>query len=306
MTNVKWLRSPLRKSERGVTVNTDMTVTFDGGTAENGEFDVRHLAPALISLVDLVAASASQIDPEIKPPKIVVKQIKEGSYIVELSVDIAAAAATLIPVLSPLELATSIVNNTISAINYLSRGFRAIQAGDSDSENLNVLINGDGNTVTVNNYVYQLASSKENLQSVRNIVDPIRGDAAETVALSGTQTPEIKLTAHDLDLSEAAETPESKVNEYDWRLLIVEVPLANPENKWKLSDNTPMWYLIEDQEFLNKVKTRQVSFSVGDQLDARIRRIQTTFRGRTTTENFVTRVRDIIYSNEQQTQLQIE
>ena len=278
-------------------ISTELKIKFDGGLAASGEFDVRTLAPALLSLADLLDTATRQLDSDCKQPQIVIKRVEQASYSATLTIDLAAIAGSLLSTVGTMNVAASIVSNVVTVINLMSRGFRPAEGKHADVNMPPILINGDGNTVNVTVDVYRLAADDGTLASVRNIVDPIRGEAAQTLQISTDGGEDIHLVTRDLDLSQQAEGDDINAIEFDWKLLIVGIPLAAPEHKWQLADNSTSWYVIEDLEFLNQVKSGQVNFAVGDRLDARIRRVQTTNAGITKTDNFVTRVYQVLHSD---------
>lgn len=295
-------------------------IAYVGPALENGEMDVRDLAPALLAFSDLVESANKALGGE-RRIKVTLNQnsIRAGSFDITMFLDCSfleqiklftktaeeVGLADLMEVLgwgtTAKGAAASIVVGVLSLIKYM-KGKRPEKAG-TDSEGHVEIILDDGTKIITTEKTFIVYKNLECRKYIEKMMVPLEEDGIEQFELRSPKTPDNK-TPLEVVLKEEKEyftAPPSSDN-------IEELPTSREEEitvkvtspvfvkgqKWRLSDgNSTFWASMEDKEFWDKVEKGELSFSNGDMLRIRYYIRQSVKGGTLSSDYIMTKVLDI-------------
>ncbi|MBR0290140.1 MAG: hypothetical protein IJQ82_14280, partial [Selenomonadaceae bacterium] len=138
--------------------------------------------------------------------------------------------------------------------------------------------------------------------SIEKIIEPINHDGIESFELrkpdsKETDNPIISVNKEDAGFFTAPgnETEDEELSPTQEQEGIFKIVTVNFENgKWKFNDgNGTFWASVEDEQFNEKVKMREVNFACGDMLKVKFYTQQKLRNGNLTKDTVVTKVIEI-------------
>lgn len=251
------------------------TVTFGGPTLSGGRIPVRHLAPALLALGELVADASVLIDPDREAAVLSIDAIEAGSPTVHLTLSIADQADRLIDLLATdaatvlaeihdavigphglLQLTGRIRNRTITG------------NAPADETGITRVTLEDGEILEARDQAVELYLDRGARRNATAVVKPLRHPDLETIELVSPTVAPTLITSLDADAFELPTVPEPACVETELEMLVdVAAPAFPSNNKWRLSNGTAgsFWATIGDGAFLNRVNAGE-PFRKGDSL----------------------------------------
>lgn len=273
-------------------------ITYDGPALETSEMDVRELAPALLSIGDLLeAATTALYGDQIKPQVSVKGSFKTGSFGIDFNLatsllsrvrdifagDNAAAIANSLAILGALGFVSKkVAKPGLFAVLKWIKG-RKIERVETSEDSAVIYVDGDQLTIELSVLVLLRDVSVRNATS--KVLEPLSRSGIDTFA-AGTDS-EIAETVTAGEISWfVAPVPTDELLLDDVRKMAFSiVSLAFKEdNKWRLYDGAATIHAtITDIEFLSKVDRNQIAFAKGDVLvcDVRVLQWQTTSGAKT-------------------------
>lgn len=286
--------------------SSQFRVAFEGEAFDDGEMDVRDLAPALLALGDVIQAANRALNGDRADASLKVRATNHGSFEALLSVDVsllsslgslldltadsrrAVAAETLLNLI----IGGSIVLSTTAGLTYagLLKVLKVIRRDRPDS----MEVRPDGATIIIHNHT-ELVVDPRTLVLLDDI--PTRaavekfGEAAlripgveavklEEVEPSGDQPVSgVRLGRDDVAAlhmpSPAPVEPTVEITEREVLLKIVTLAFRGGY-VWRFSDGgeKPFTAEVEDAAFLNEVTAGKLSLSANDALRCLIREEQ--------------------------------
>ena len=259
------------------------TLIFEGPAVDNGEIDVRDLAPSLLSLGELIQAANAAINGGRAKVAVKLHATRAGSFEVDMTMvqSLAEQAGLLLDQLAghkdgfaaAKDLA-EIVFKATAGVGVVGGGFLALikwlrnrKPDRIEAKGGDTLIHiGDSYFVT-NQQAVTLAENLEVRGQAKRLVSVLQSEGIDRIS---TRANGENLT---IDKKEAAyfEIPggEDETLEDTERHMYLQIDsLSFKEgNKWKVTDGgEPFNAVIEDAEFLNRIAKGEASFSKTDYL----------------------------------------
>ncbi len=284
------------------------TLIFEGPAVENGEIDVRDLAPSLLSLGQLIQAANAAINGDRANVAVKLHATRTGSFEVDMTMvqSLAAQAGLLLDHLSGHKDGLSaakdlaeIIFKVGAGVGVAGGGFFALikwlknrkpdrieaKAGDT------IIHIGDNYFVT-NHRVVELAENLEVREQAKKLVSVLQSEGIDSIS---TRTDGEKLTIKkeealffDVPCGEDETLQDSEREMY----LQIDSLSFKEGNKWRVTDGgEPFSAVIEDAEFLNQIAKGEVSFSKTDYLHCLVHERQVrTNRGQLRKERTIIKV----------------
>lgn len=281
--------------------SSSFRIAFEGSIFDQGEMDVRDLAPALLALGDVVQAANRVVNGDRAQATLKMKATSRGSFVALLSIDVSiltaitdlldvvaanpervTAANTLLDLL--IKAGTTVVGGVGGTMGFLSllkklRGERPTS----------VVEQPDGGAVIVHNHTHlridrqtfallQDVKTREAVESFGRRALTIKD--VSKVRFEDTDSPaEVSLTKADLQSMQVppAAQEETRVGTVDREVWLKIITSAFRDGyKWRFSDGgeKPFSADVEDVEFANSVLEGKVALSANDTLRCLVREEQ--------------------------------
>lgn len=284
------------------------TLIFEGPAVDNGEIDVRDLAPSLLSLGELIQAANAALNGERASVAVKLHATRAGSFEVDMTMvqSLAAQAGLLLDQLAghkdglaAAQDLAEILFKASAGIGLVGGGFFAlikwlknrkpdrVEATGGDT----IIHIGDTYFVT-NQRTVALAESLEVREQAKKLVAVLRSDGIDSLSTKndGEKLTIDKREAEYFDIpGEEDETLEDSEREM---YLQIDSLSFKEGNKWRVTDGgEPFYAVIEDAEFLNQIAKGEVSFSKTDYLHCVVHERQVrTSRGQLRKERTIVKV----------------
>lgn len=273
-------------------------IAFEGSPFDNGEIDVRDLAPTLLAFGNVIQAASRALNGERAEARLKVSAAKEGSFIAQLIMDVGwmkdmldaivahhdrvVAANELLDLLLK---SGKVVGETVGSTVGLLHIIKMLRGGRPKA----LRPRGDGTTeITINGTVIiaddRTVSLLRDLPTREAIAD--LGEKASRVAGLDTlrigqsvdEKRSVTLTRSDipsLNIPPDREEPEIEVTQREAWLKMVSVQLRDGY-KWRFSDGgeRPFTAEMEDTDFQNRVQEGKVTLNANDAIKCRLREEQ--------------------------------
>jgi hypothetical protein len=288
-------------------------IAYDGEALASGAMNVYELAPALLSVGDLLKSANAILNGDSSSVSVLVESdFRKGSFEISLILDQSlidqvknllpghevVGAAGLVGVIFGVAAKADKIISSFMAVWKLLKGEAPKEIINNDSSGLTIIVSGDGNKIQVEANAAKIYESVAARKSAEKILAPVgkRGISR----FEARQGPDVLEHLEKSDLPERISTGmeiESEINEKttsSLREALVRVTKPNFEKgQWGFSDgSSKLSAKIEDKDFLNKVKNREVAFQSGDVLKVRLRTEQSVEGGRIRTSNVIEEVLD--------------
>ena len=248
-------------------------------TGEDNTIDATLLAQAILDINTLSNIAAKQVDPEAKT-NLVLTETKSGCFEAYFSTFATFGASLLTP---------EGLNTISSVIEYL-KFFIQLDKKQPESVSVNsntgnvVVINGNGNTINISRDVYNVyvdpVAKKATTDLCKTLSKSSRqGDLAISIVNEDEQNSEentvIIEKSYGSNLSDTVFEP--KQNSIETETIIdAYLPIRKPDlgkdGPWLMEyQRANVWMKIEDEQFMEKVRSGLVSFKAGDSLQCQLR-----------------------------------
>lgn len=248
-------------------------------TGEDNTIDAILLAQTMLDINTLSNIAAKQIDPDAKTG-LVLSETKSGCFEAYLTTVATVGASLLIPE----------GLNTISAvIEYLKF---VIQLNKKQPENISVnnstgnvtVINGDGNTININRDTYNIYIEPNAKKATTDLLKSLcrstsQGDLSISVVTEDQQSSDQNTVT--IEKTYGNNFPdivfEPKKNSTESEMVInAFLPIRRPDlakdGPWAMEyQQSNVWMKIEDDLFMEKVRSGELSFKSGDSLLCQLR-----------------------------------
>lgn len=279
-------------------------IAFDGPALRAGSMDVNELAPALLSVGDLLREINSQINAGSAEVSVRVKaDFQRGSFDVGLLLDQSLieharnlfTGTSLADAKQILEYAFGTTVATGGAIGVARsvldvwkklKGEKAKNIVRDDSKHITVIQIGDDNSIEVDPRTADLYDNDKIRASISGTVRPVSKPGVKALEIRRGKKVVDKITKDDLPAATefTSSSGTTKLIEApgvkqlaDTREAMLRVTRVEFERgKWKFSDGTAIFAAeIADDEFKRRLDAREVGFYKGDTLRVRLATTQT-------------------------------
>lgn len=309
-----------------MTISRKARIAYSGLAIENGEMDVRDLAPALIAFADLVESVNLVLKGEQKI-KVMLNQdsLQRGSFDItfilnmgfleQVSLFVSSAKVNgledLMTVLgwgkTTVE-AGGVIYGVFSLLKHI--GNRQVKAVEhKDDERAEIVLDDGDHILTGKNTANVIVNVNCRLH-IEKIIQPLRKSGIDTFELRDPDKREDMNPIEKIVKSEMRcfKAPQAKPFEdrdeeilAEFEMMVMIVTVTFNDGKWKVSlgEGNLVWVSMEDDEFNNLVQSRKISFAKGDMLRIRYHLKQGIRDGKLHSEYVVTKVLDVQHASEQ-------
>ncbi|WP_417240708.1 hypothetical protein [Celeribacter halophilus] len=270
-------------------------IAFEGDPFEDGEIDVRDLAPTLLAFGNVVQTANKALNGDRADARLKVAATDQGSFVAALTMDVGWLTDMLDAVSAHPQrvvAADQLMDLLIKAGSIVGGGavglFAAIKALKGKRPE-KVEARGDGTTeITVNQTTFVVDDRTVALLQdlpTREAVEDLGAKAARVDGLDnlriGTDNEEVeavrlaRIDLPSLKVPPEPDEPDTEITHRDAWLKIVSVHFRDGY-KWRFSDGgeRPFTAEMEDAEFQNKVQEGLVALNANDAIRCRLREEQ--------------------------------
>ncbi len=273
-------------------------ISYDGPALSNNEMDVKDLAPALLSLGELLEETNKIINGEKVKVVVNIKATHPGSLNIDLSV--IQNAIEVARTLFSSDTATAIVNakellvmlglggggGLIGLIAWVrNRKIKSVSRIEGSDFKIEA---EDGEIRYTNEKEITLFSSLCIRKKIEAIVKPLNNEGVEKIEFisEGENNATTQIRKEQIEYFKAPEIEEEVIDEkeVEMNLQIVNISFQR-DGKWRFSDGNATFYAdILDEEFNLKVQQNETVFAKDDLLKVRAKMRQSLYNGSIKTE----------------------
>lgn len=267
-------------------------IIFRGSAVDDGEIDVRDLAPALLALGDVFQAASDVLNGDRVKTVVRVKATDHACFEVDLSVaqTVKDAVTSLLAFSTENKDAIAAAKELAELIFMTGGGMAGFGGGlfgllkflkgrkpdrvEQRGGKIHVHI-GDKYFVT-NPKTIDLAENVNVREGARKFASVLRNSGIDSIATKQRGEPEEVFTKADLPSFELPPPVEEELVDEVRQMNLQIISLSfKDDNKWRVTDGAePFSAAIEDSEFLKQVANSEISFAKGDYLVCEVRERQ--------------------------------
>lgn len=276
-------------------------ILYDGPALSNNEMDVKDLAPALLSLGELLEEANKILNGEKVGVAVNIKATSPGSLNIDLSViqSIAAMTSNLFnsdgvnAIINAKELLAILGigggGGLIGLIAWIrNRKIKSVSRIESDKFKIET---EDGEIRYTNEKEINLFGSLNIRKKIEAIVRPLKNEGVEKIDFiaAGDNT---RITKEQVEYFTAPEAEEEIINEKDVEMSLQIVNISfQKDGKWRFSDGNATFYAdIFDEDFNKKVQQNEKVFAKDDVLKVKAKMKQALTNGAIKTEYAIIKI----------------
>lgn len=302
-------------------------IAYVGPALDNGQMDVRELAPALLAFAGLVESANKAIGGE-KNIRVMLNQdsINKGSFDITFLLDtnILEQAKLFMNWADDVGLADlmeilgwpGVGVVTCGIFSLIKRiGGKKVTGIEHKQDNKVEIYLADGSNIITDEKTLKVYLDVECRMHIAKVIQPLKCEGVEGFELRNPEDkedhrPVESITRADVPNFEApAAAPipdETPAPLPDQEILAKIVSINFEKGKWRLTDGTnSFWVSMEDEDFNHRVERREIAFASGDMLKIRYHIQQTIKNGNLSSDYIVTKVLEL-RKKPQQVQLDFE
>lgn len=302
-------------------------IAYNGTAIENGEMDVRDLAPALIAFADLVESVNNVLDGE-QSIKVMLNQdsLQRGSFDItfilnmgildQVSLFVSDAKTNglddLMTVLGWGESAVGVGGSIVAGIFSLLKiiGNRRIKDVEQKDDQRAEIILDDGERIQTTKNTANVIINVSCRLNIEKVIQPLVRSGIDTFELRDPKKREDKNPIETISKGEVIyfKAPQSAPFEdreeersADMEMVVTIITISFNDGKWKVSlgEDNFIWVTIEDDAFNESVRTRKLAFAKGDMLRIRYHMVQEIRDHKLHSKYIVTKVLEVKHASEQ-------
>lgn len=252
-------------------------VSYDGPEVQAGRMEIRDLAPAMLSMAQLIEHSAQVLHGTNASIRVEIKaDFRQGSFsfaVVALT-EIGRQIAESVDIDAVLK-AIGIAGTGLFGLLKWLRGRKVREVVRTDSDNVSV-VTEDGDTMTVSNSTVLIFNNSQVRVDASGVVEPLRKDGITEFRAGRGDVAEVTVTTDDARSFDSPPPAAEQVLQDKVASEIVAVAGLSFEGgrKWRLrlADGTPFTSEL-DAAFMRRVGTHDVVFGAGDLLEIELRTV---------------------------------
>lgn len=285
--------------------DTLIRIAFDGEALQNGTMDVRDLAPALLGLSDLLEESNGLLNKDGTTIQVRARLVRHGSFEIELQV-VRGFISKMVDLFSGNEISALInlvecvglAGGAVGGLIWLvkSIGKKPIRLVDVVADDRVRITFGEGQEIIITRKVFELFNDIAVRRALFRMLQPLLRDGVDLFEVRNEAgTPTVRVERAEIEAFEPPQPstdaePELLRNEFTQAFTIVSVTFREG-NKWRLFDGqNTISATIADEAFLEKVDSREVSFTKDDTILCRVVQEQSVGSGGLKTDTRIVKV----------------
>lgn len=285
--------------------DSNFSLIFNGSAVDNGEIDVKDLAPALMALGELIQAANAEINGERARIAVKLQATKKGSFEVNMALvqSISEQATLLIDSLAGHKdglAAAKDLADIIFQVGATAGGFfglikwlrnRKPDRVETKGGDTHIHI-GDTHFVT-NSHAVALAENLEVREQAKNFVAVLLKEGIDEISTRRPGKEKLTIKKNEAHYFDLPQIEEETLEDVEREMFLQIDSLSFREgNKWRMTDGgEPFYAVLEDVDFLNRIAKGEVSFSKNDYLHCLVHECQIrTVKGQLKKERKIIRV----------------
>ena len=289
--------------------DSNFSLIFNGPAVDNGEIDVKDLAPALMALGELIQAANEEINGEHARIAVKLQATKKGSFEVNMTLvqsfgeqalllidslashkDGLAAAKDLAEIIFQVGAVGAGVGGGFFA---LMKWLRNKKPDRVETKGGDTYIHvGDTHFIT-NSHAVALAENLEVREQAKNFVAVLLKEGIDEISTRLGQKEKLTIKKSEASYFDVPQIEEEILEDIEREMFLQIDSLSFREgNKWRMTDGgEPFYAVLEDVDFLNRIAKGEVSFSKNDYLHCLVHECQIrTVKGQLKKERKIIRV----------------
>lgn len=289
--------------------DSNFSLIFNGSAVDNGEIDVKDLAPALMALGELIQSANAEINGERARIAVKLQATKKGSFEVDMTLvqSISEQATLLMDSLAghkdglaaAKDLADIIFQVGATGVAAaggffgLIKWLRNRKPDRVETKGGDTYIHiGDTHFVT-NSHAVALAENLEVREQAKNFVAVLLKEGIDEISTRRAHKEKLTIKKNEAHYFDLPQIEEETLEDVEREMFLQIDSLSFREgNKWRMTDGgEPFYAVLEDVDFLNRIAKGEVSFSKNDYLHCLVHECQIrTVKGQLKKERKIIRV----------------
>ncbi len=250
-------------------------ITFRGKALENQEMDVRDLAPALLSLGEIFREANMLLNESNVRLNVNVRAMQGGSFCVDIGLvqtgisgifsNVSSSdIVNLIELILGKEI-LGIGGGVIGLILWLKN--RKIKKTERDGDKITI-VTEDGDRLETSKERLVLLGSRVIRERLKDLTAPLRKEGVTEITFSRDKKTTCAIRREEREFFAVPEVAEEDIlNEEIKCVYTILAPDFEEGNKWRVSDGSKDLYVsFEDQDFIARVQSKEISFRKEDML----------------------------------------
>lgn len=271
----------------------NLTLSFKGDAVENGEIDVKDLAPALLALGEVIQAANAEINGNKTQMSVKVRATAKGSFVVDLALlqsmmenmkiflDFAAENKDGISAAKDIaEILFGVGGGVVTlsgGFYYLLKFLKGRKPDKVERKDGDVYVHVGDQYFVTNEKVIRLAENVAIREHAKKSVASLSENGIESISVQQKGSEPLDINRDDVK-SFDYQIEEQQLSDETRKMVLQIISLSFKEdNKWRVTDGGDTFSAkIDDMDFLNRIAKNEIAFAKGDWLVCNVREIQST------------------------------
>ena len=255
----------------------NIELRYIGSAVQEGRMNARLLGPGILGVAEILEGVAEAIYGDRKRLSVEVEaDFQHGSFVIDF---VAGPNTSQLLTLGLEEIANiaqiaGVVGTTaawsVAGLIKWQRG-RKIKRAEATDRGVTISVHAD--QIVVGEDVFKAFANSEVRQGFDDLVKPLIQDGIESLEIGTNHSEKQIITAQEAPYFRKSLTPQKRFAPVE-RNAFLEVlsPTFKEGNKWEFQQGNQTYHAeIQDQEFLAKVRRREIRFGQGDTIRVRMR-----------------------------------
>ena len=271
----------------------EFTVTYDGPALDEHLISAHALAQSLLALDAIARKAAASVYPDSDCDIKIRGGFRPGSFNVDLVVDL-FKNETVVGGATVIGSAVAVIVALVGFIKFLKG--KQVKAKEAVDENNSKITNYKGDVRIFNNSVINIYEQAGIKSQIDRLTGPLDADGVDSISIKSKSTA-VSETLEKADRAYLKQGEGTVLSDNEAEVILEVIgPLYDGSAKgWKFSDGEDSSFTaaVEDQQFLNDVKTGKYPLGKGTMIKARLRTVQRKVQ-RVTVDRTVLEVKEVI------------
>lgn len=294
-----------------------LSIRYTGEAVDSGEMDAREFASSLIGFADTLQIAATELNlKDDSRPVIKIRDVREGSFIADLVIYAdfgifehakAYLAGKDMSALANLGGVIGLASTAMLTIKSLAgRGIKKAEPVNDEQGQVHLTLT-DNSTTIINGDVYNLLQNSNFNQAARKAVKPLDSNGVSGLEVSRPSSTEPGESEQVLKVNKFEAQYYEPRNDGLMPNVITEPAIVrfttvklDARGKWAVTDDENNYsVVIEDEEFLEAVKSASIDFNSATYYNVALRKETSVVNGRLKHEYFINKVHGVAFVSDE-------